>query len=331
MLTVVLYGGTDDMKVKVQHEAGMAKAKDKINVDVDVNAEKLIDKALDRVDKKREREAPTPGHEKHVEMDAGVLLKCPKCGADLGSFVINCPSCGYELRGAKPSVAIQQFSRHLSSLEVKAGGGLATKLKPKTLSKSEIKVINYIKNYTVPNSKEDIFEFMIFAMSKIDQDALFKDVEGGQQTGHEDYYKKEINNAWTAKINQVYAKAKLSFGSDPEFPKIEEIYSGKGSAIESVKKKSRNKKIMSVLTLIIIGVLCVGYFAGMGIKHSIKEHNLESTVQEIQIDMENNDYDSAMMKANTLHMDDGWSDESEQHWDKQREDLIQMIKDAQDE
>ena len=62
----------------------------------------------------------------------------------------------------------------------------------------------------------------------------------------------------------------------------------------------------------------------------MKEHKLEHTVQEIRIDISNGDYDSALIKAQSLHMDDNWSSESRAHWDEQRESLIRLIEEKKE-
>lgn len=63
----------------------------------------------------------------------------------------------------------------------------------------------------------------------------------------------------------------------------------------------------------------------------MKEKKLESIVVEIQQDIKIGNYDEALIKANTLHMDDDWSDESKAAWDKQREYLINLIEKEKEE
>ena len=66
-------------------------------------------------------------------------------------------------------------------------------------------------------------------------------------------------------------------------------------------------------------------FSIIAIPHHLKEKKLERTVIEIQEDIANGDYEAAWIKANSLQMDDGWSSDSEEHWDQQREYLLEMI------
>lgn len=119
----------------------------------------------------------------------GEIHKCPNCGEVLGAFVSVCPSCGYELRGTQSASAIKAFS---SKIEQAVSG------KQK---------VNLIRNFPISNTKEDIFEFMILASSGI--------------TGE---YNEAVFNAWLAKFEQCYQKAKLAFGNDDDFVKIQSLY-----------------------------------------------------------------------------------------------------------
>ena len=119
----------------------------------------------------------------------GEIHKCPNCGEVLGAFVSVCPSCGYELRGTQSASAIKAFS---SKIEQAA---------------SNEQKVTLIRNFPISNTKEDIFEFMILASSSI--------------TGE---YNEPIFNAWFAKFEQGYQKAKLAFGNDSDFAKIQSLY-----------------------------------------------------------------------------------------------------------
>ena len=98
-------------------------------------------------------------------------------------------------------------------------------------------------NYTVPNTKEDLLEFMIFATSNINYDDLD---DGGE--------KKAIADAWMAKIEQIYEKAKSSFGNDADFARIEEMYKKRNEAV----KRKKLKLILAIVGFIIF-FIAVGF------------------------------------------------------------------------
>lgn len=70
----------------------------------------------------------------------GELHKCPNCGEQINSFVAVCPACGYEFRGAKTASCVKE---------------LAAKLEP--VSDPEQRD-DLIRNFYIPNTKEDICE-----------------------------------------------------------------------------------------------------------------------------------------------------------------------------
>ncbi len=125
----------------------------------------------------------------------GDIHKCPHCGETLKAFETVCPTCGTELRGARSSSAIS---------------ALAEKLENTTSEKQRIVVI---KNFPIPNTREDIFEFMLLASSNFDSSYYATHL-------HEE----NISDAWLTKIEQCYSKAELSFGNHPDFERIESIY-----------------------------------------------------------------------------------------------------------
>lgn len=117
----------------------------------------------------------------------GEIHKCPNCGALMDPFEIKCDVCGYELRSAKATVSVKEF-------ELKLEG-----------TKSIDGRITLIKTYAIPNAKEDIYDFFILAISNIEA--------GGDET-----------DAWLAKLEQTYQKARLLFGSNSDFSYFQELY-----------------------------------------------------------------------------------------------------------
>ena len=65
--------------------------------------------------------------------------------------------------------------------------------------------IELIKNFYIPNTKEDIFEFFILASSNV--------AVGGDD-----------EEAWLTKLEQTYLKAKLTLGNGEEYLHINELY-----------------------------------------------------------------------------------------------------------
>ena len=165
----------------------------------------------------------------------GEIRKCPNCGEILNAFEAKCPACGYELRGVKSSSAVQEFSRQLDFITAE---DTTTWTKPgflgrRNMSPNEIKAeqkkrterkIAYIQSFPIPNTKEEIFEFMILAASNMDAD------------------ENEFTSAWTAKFEQAYQKAKFVFGKSPEFNKVQELYNEKKKYLQKEKKRMQRTR-----------------------------------------------------------------------------------------
>ncbi len=130
----------------------------------------------------------------------GELYKCPNCGELLKSFTTVCPTCAYEIRGVHPNSPVEALSKKVE---------MASSLDDK---------IELIINFYIPNTKEDIYDFFILAVSNL-EDKRF-----------------ETDDAWLAKLEQAYHKAKLSFGNTAEFEYLEKLY------IQTRKKVNKRER-----------------------------------------------------------------------------------------
>lgn len=117
----------------------------------------------------------------------GEVRKCPQCRETINAFVPVCPSCGHEFRGSSATSVVHE---------------LAVKLeKTDDFRKRD----ELIKNFYIPNTREDILEFFILALSNIKI--------GGMNT-----------NAWMVKVEQAYQKAELTFADTYEFERLKPMY-----------------------------------------------------------------------------------------------------------
>ena len=143
----------------------------------------------------------------------GKIHKCPNCGEILDSFISNCTACGYELRDVRTSDTIKEFFYKIETVK----------------SEEEKEVL--IRNFPISNTREDVYEFIIFASTNVKGEAT-----------------KEVFNAWVAKLEQCYQKAELLFGSDSEFGKIRKIYEKSKKEIDAEKKLHGIKNIGNTIT-----------------------------------------------------------------------------------
>lgn len=142
----------------------------------------------------------------------GVIHKCPNCGETLDSFISHCPSCGYELRDTVSSGSVREFERKIEE------------------AYGEEQRARLIRNFTIPNTKEDILEFIILAASN----------------ANTEYMTNEISEAWLTKLEQCHHKAELILVDDPDYPKMQQIYEKACKKFKSIKNKKRIRKIRHI-------------------------------------------------------------------------------------
>ena len=107
---------------------------------------------------------------------------------------------------------------------------------------------------------------------------------------------------------------------------------------ERYKIDQKNKHEHSKIKLgIIIAVACVvgylvlfeGYFGSLERKSIKQEEELQQLVDEIMIDIDNEDFDTANIKAQSIKHTSHWSDEVEKKWEKTRKEVINQIIEAE--
>lgn len=107
---------------------------------------------------------------------------------------------------------------------------------------------------------------------------------------------------------------------------------------ERYKIDQKNKHEHSKIKLgIIIAVACVvgylvlfeGYFGSLERKSIKQEEELQQLVDEIMIDIDNEDFDTAYIKAQSIKHTSPWSDEVEEKWEKTRKEVINQIIEAE--
>ena len=179
----------------------------------------------------------------------GEIHKCPNCGSILGAYDSVCEACGYERRGAKATGSIRELQLKLEDLYSKRPQRKARTIFSQALSggqtsNADEEIVGLIKNFSIPNNKEDIMEFIILASSNIDMKVYGVN---SQQYQTLNPAQREISDAWLAKYEQAYQKAQLMFGGTQDFLNIQGVYEQK---MREIQKRKRQ------LPLLLIG--CIG-------------------------------------------------------------------------
>lgn len=259
----------------------------------------------------------------------GEIHKCPNCGEVLQSFVINCPTCGHEFRGAKNSTSVREFAAKLEEIErsrpVKKFGLKKMLENQNEVSETDLRKISLIRSFVIPNTKEDLLEFLVLAASNINMQRYndFDSISESEQA---------VSDAWEAKFEQAYEKAKLSFGSTPEFKKIQAIYEKKSGEIQKSKKKRvyfwAGLGAFFVIFFVVMFGIIFGSISSENKQIAAENARLEAIVEEVYEALENDNYVLARAKAASLVFSGPDNSEAElatEKWDKTRTELLAII------
>lgn len=242
----------------------------------------------------------------------GRIYKCPSCGESVPGFAASCPTCGHEFRGLESSGSARELAYKLER------------------ASSDEQKANLIRHFPIPNTREDILEFMILASTNI-----------------ENNFKQEVAEAWSVKFEQAYEKSKIIYGESEDFSRCYNFFLRKKEANRRAirhnekkqkqlyKKKQSDKKHdlafklfdkglewipFAMMFLVLVLVVCWGT-----IPHAIQEHRLEKLVSEVEQLIDDGDFEAARRKANQIIDDSDWSKESTDKWNSIRESLLEAI------
>lgn len=179
-----------------------------------------------------------------VQEFAGRIIKCPNCGQPISNTDVVCPACGHQVTDRAASSSVQRLVSELMAIENsrRQKNALDDLVQSFTGTGSEeaaisSKKVTLIKNFPIPNTIEEISEFIILAAGNIDI-GLSK-VSLGNKFGRSgnDFKANErgISDAWVGKLQQAYQKAELMFSDMPIFKKIQEVYTSKMRELNMLK------------------------------------------------------------------------------------------------
>ncbi|GHV88962.1 hypothetical protein AGMMS50267_13220 [Spirochaetia bacterium] len=153
----------------------------------------------------------------------GNIRKCPACGAEVPAMTAVCPSCGHEFSNVQANNTVQAFFQKLNEMEqdrVKQMSSIsAAKMfwdnGRSTRASLDTAKAEMIKSFPIPNTKEDIVEFVLLASSQIQKK------KGGLMASYVRTLDTAVggvdfNDVWKSKCEQAYNKAKIVFGSDKD-------------------------------------------------------------------------------------------------------------------
>ncbi len=174
-----------------------------------------------------EKESPTPSN----------MTKCPNCGSSINQIEAICPYCGSQVQNRKVASSVQRFADELNQIEKEATadrykgitGFVSSIMEQGYGGKTLDRKLSLINSFPIPNTIEEIYEFVMLALGSIDvkwgKNSISNKMYG--KPGSSYYPGIALANAWVNKLQQAYNKAKVSFPRDPIFTQIEEMYKKK--------------------------------------------------------------------------------------------------------
>jgi len=221
----------------------------------------------------------------------GDVKKCPACGAIVQSFQIKCSDCEHEFRNVEANASLQKLFKMLDDVEKERENTFDSSIKRVIGLSDNInkRKQTIIQNFPIPTTKEDIFEFITFALPNTKK--LSKNTSNFQHN--------EFVQVWRTKCGQAIEKAKIVFKNDNitlnEITKFE----------KQLKANKRSlKKIGCLIFLIIVMLSIPAYFIwekrveAQWIEEEIQQDNL---FREAQTKIDKGDFEEAkriMVKIN---------------------------------
>lgn len=168
--------------------------------------------------KKNKGEDISPKSDKY-----GDVKKCPACGSIVQPFKTVCDDCGHVFSNIDTSSSIKRLMKKLEDTELKRKGDVGSNaLKALgaqfarafgSVDKIEQEKKDIIRNFPIPNTKEDIVEFLALAVScaKRRREHYFDSSDSRLSVQKHN----EFVPVWYSKCEQIIVKAKFMLKDDP--------------------------------------------------------------------------------------------------------------------
>ena len=253
----------------------------------------------------------------------GEIRKCPSCGSVVKSFQIKCLDCGHEFSGSKVLSSKQKLHNELNDAEREIRSSKLSGLEKLEGAQAYDRKVNarkasIISSFPLPNNKEEILEFFNWAIHE------------SMNTGaaHDDG---TLRKAWRAKANELRSKINLELSNDSHAQLLIKEFD------RSAKKIILSRPLKLLIIFILGFILLVTMFIIMSenADDSIQKEKerLELIVDKIYEDINEKNYDAALIKASTLKWENTESySHSEKEmvpiWDDKRDEIIKAIEKA---
>ena len=218
---LINYAITDGQLTEKEKQVLIKKANE-LGLDLD-EFEVILDAKL--FERKQELFSKTQNQTNSNSNKFGEIRKCPSCGAQVKSFNHNCDHCGHEYINVETNSSIEKLFRMLNEMEDSRKEDSITSNPFKAIgkfyanafsgmtgpSKIDRKKMEIIANFPIPNTKNDIFEFLSLAIPKAKQMGNMFTKLNPENKSHNDFLP-----VWKTKCEQIIIKGKLIMKDDKQ-------------------------------------------------------------------------------------------------------------------
>jgi len=178
-----------------------------IGIDLD-EFEMVLEAKLFEKQKSMDQEKPKTKEAAPKSDKFGDVKKCPACGSMVQSFQIKCIDCDHEFSNIESSASINKLFEMLNAAEESRSESsfLRDVFSGINGSKVDQKKMTIISNFPIPNTKEDIIEFLSLAVPKAKAPSRWSSSPDQQ----------EMAKVWRQKCAQIIMKARFSMKEDKE-------------------------------------------------------------------------------------------------------------------
>lgn len=167
------------------------------------------------------------------------IYRCPSCGAGISPLYVACPFCGMEFTKKKVVYSVSELSAKIAELEAQRNVPMSGSqsffdcfrdiYNGSKYGNIAVQEMSLIKSFPIPNTIEEIVEFVILADGSINihlSKSTFSNNLSRLPTAQKND-DQGISDAWVSKLEQAYNKAEMLFPNHPLFVNIEKIYKKK--------------------------------------------------------------------------------------------------------
>lgn len=282
---------------------------------------------------------------KTVSNKQGAILTCPNCGASVGALDTKCSECGYEFKNTKVSDSVQGFAKKYMKASLEKKLDLITSY-PIPNDKENIVEFLALSSSQSSNSifsskaikilliifgaiaicawigalgnfnGEDAKVFLgcvsfIFLLLVVWLPFIFMDNQNDKYGTREKHLKRDIEKAWSSKVDHIYTKTTLMNFNEQERNNLNRIFS-------KHRKSKRIPIFLIILEIILIGIAALVWFnASSSLYSEYQQWLSENTPQIEEYAQELNDELDELPIPTSKNYKECISDFNEINWTKE--------------